>query len=158
MERPNWQCRQPMIQPGRMGCVEQLPGGLSDFFLHQTSTLCMIWALTRRTMGTPTVMNDANSCLSLKLVGDRIQIYVPPPSFSISPLEETKKKNPTDRPFIRQRMETVQRIGIPLLISPNVVDPSGEIFADIVALQCLRESRQLYLNRRGIETSVHVGL
>lgn len=49
-----------------------------------------------------------------------------------------RRQNPNELTYgtlVRQRVEHIQRGNIPLLVSPNEVDPLRQMFTDIVALQ-----------------------
>lgn len=52
---------------------------------------------------------------------------------------------PTDGALIRQRMKDVQRFGVPLFATPNQVYPSGQVLADVRALEGLEEREKAML-------------
>ena len=77
-------------------------------------------------------MDNPHCCFPFQLIRDGVQIFS-----SINHLVASHVIDRTYRSLVAQWMENVQGTGVTLFAAPGKVDPSRQIFADVVTLQRL---------------------
>ena len=81
-------------------------------------------------------MDNPYCCFTFQLIRDGVQVFS-----RVNHPVASHVIDRTYRPLIAQWMKNVQSSGVTLLAAPDKVNPSRQVFADVVTLQRLRHGQ-----------------